>query len=888
MMETTDAQDKSEQLIKRAQSYLKDPHENPSDDDTESIWALARDLIRSDEFGWGRRLLDMLAELKRYPIDSRDKFVHKRALSTYKDPDLNRNEALTRALTILSDEFDLSTTNDQETLGLAGAICKRRWDVDGNKSHLEQSLGYYRRGFEIGIEPDGYTAINAAFLQDLLAYLEEKQAIETGSSSMTATARREDARHIRRCVIDLLAPGLEGRSSADLANGDYWAVATLAEASLGLKECEKAKQWLAIAREIPGIAEWEYEGTARQLVHLVQIKPPPHISRDRLEDSEAWQTLIDFLGHNADALRTMFQGKLGLALSGGGFRASLYHIGVLAKMAELDLLRHVEILSCVSGGSIIGAHYYLELRRMFHKEKKRDKGKDKIKREDYIRLVEKLVGNFKAGVQENARIRILANPLTNLKMIFRSSYSRTQRLGELYEELIYNRVKDGEGDKQRWLNDLFIQPDDEAKNFNPRRDNWRRSCKIPQLVLNATTLNSGHNWQFTASWMGESPVSIDTDVDSNKRYRRLYYDDAPAEHQRVRLGTAVGASSCVPGLFEPVILKDLYPEATIRLVDGGVYDNQGVASLLEQDCSVIICSDAAGQLSTSGDPGGGVISPLLRTNSIMMHRVRGAQYQDLKARKTSSLLKGFAYMHLKQGMEGEQVDWLECQEPSKRRSDNDPYTPYGVRKDIQELLAGVRTDLDSFSDLESYALMTSGYMAADLALKNLPTMSMHQGGEHDWAFLKVAPGMTCEKTTGEDYKRLSEHLKASSMLFFRVWKLYRPLKIAALVGGVILLAGLAYLWYSHPDLTLSEHTWEWLKQSLTIGNILTTLTLMFLGIWLVNFAGRTADVAMQATRFRETLYRIAVGLSIGLVGWVGAFIHLHLFDRIFKKLGRVK
>jgi predicted acylesterase/phospholipase RssA len=30
--------------------------------------------------------------------------------------------------------------------------------------------------------------------------------------------------------------------------------------------------------------------------------------------------------------------KLGLALSGGGFRASLFHIGVLARMAELDLL----------------------------------------------------------------------------------------------------------------------------------------------------------------------------------------------------------------------------------------------------------------------------------------------------------------------------------------------------------------------------------------------------------------------------------------------------------------------------------------------------------------------------------------------------------------------
>ena len=45
---------------------------------------------------------------------------------------------------------------------------------------------------------------------------------------------------------------------------------------------------------------------------------------------------------------------LGLALSGGGFRASFFHLGVLARMAELDLLRQVEVLSTVSGGAVIG------------------------------------------------------------------------------------------------------------------------------------------------------------------------------------------------------------------------------------------------------------------------------------------------------------------------------------------------------------------------------------------------------------------------------------------------------------------------------------------------------------------------------------------------------
>ena len=122
--------------------------------------------------------------------------------------------------------------------------------------------------------------------------------------------------------------------------------------------------------------------------------------------------------------------------------------------------------------------------------------------------------------------------------------------------------------------------------------------------------------------MGESPTAIDTDFDSNDRYRRTYYCDAPEAYKNVRLGSAVGASSCVPGLFEPLIFPGLYPDATVRLVDGGIFDNQGIGSLLEQDCDVIIASDASGQLATEKDPGGGIVKPLLRSNDTVMERVR--------------------------------------------------------------------------------------------------------------------------------------------------------------------------------------------------------------------------------------------------------------------------
>ena len=44
-----------------------------------------------------------------------------------------------------------------------------------------------------------------------------------------------------------------------------------------------------------------------------------------------------------------------LALSGGGYRAALFHLGFLRRMNEIDLLRQVDAISSVSGGSIINA-----------------------------------------------------------------------------------------------------------------------------------------------------------------------------------------------------------------------------------------------------------------------------------------------------------------------------------------------------------------------------------------------------------------------------------------------------------------------------------------------------------------------------------------------------
>jgi len=47
--------------------------------------------------------------------------------------------------------------------------------------------------------------------------------------------------------------------------------------------------------------------------------------------------------------------RFGLALSGGGFRAAAFHLGVFRKLHEAGLLWKLDLLRCVSGGSIAGA-----------------------------------------------------------------------------------------------------------------------------------------------------------------------------------------------------------------------------------------------------------------------------------------------------------------------------------------------------------------------------------------------------------------------------------------------------------------------------------------------------------------------------------------------------
>lgn len=861
------------QSVQRAKSILRGQSA-----EIKEINPLTIQLKAEKAFGYARKLLQYACLRPELGQDQqlRTWCIHQHALCTYKDWDLSPEIKFDRALTILKQLGDLRTTKDQETLGLVGAIHKYKWEAYGQKQDLEQSLAFYLRGYTLGVRSDyGYTAINAAFVLDLLANLDLAKKEQTGLVPESVATRQQEAKRLREEIIAALPPLLEQPETQWLAH-EWWFFATIAEAYLGLGKYtddyyREAGDWLQKGRQQTNVQEWELESTARQLATLAHLQETDSAQPTSLKNTSAWKVVSTFLVDKyANGIEGIFLGKVGLALSGGGFRASLFHIGVLARLAELDILRHVEVLSCVSGGSIIGAHYYLEVRKVLQ-----TKEDGQIMRDDYIDIVRRIETDFLAGVQRNIRMRVLADFSANLQMVFTpNTYSRTQRVGELYEEEIFSRIDDGNGMQPRYMSDLLIQPAGEPPSFSPKADNWRRSAKVPMLILNATALNTGHNWQFTATWMGEPPAGIDAEIDSNYRLRRMYYDEAPKEHQQVRLGQAVAASACVPGLFDPVVFTNLYPDLTVRLVDGGVHDNQGVASLLEQGCSVILVSDASGQMEAQNEPSNGILGPPLRSNAILQARVREAQYYELEARRRASLLRGLMFVHLKKDLENQALNWVDCEDPQDAL-DGVPLpgsqgvlTPYGLRKDVQERLAAIRTDLDSFTDKEAYALMTSGYRMTEQEMRdNLQTLFPSDGVSTQWKFLAIEPALQQR----DEAKELSKFLGASSELFFKVWRLlprWQQRTLLALIGvpTVIVFFWACMRWASFPLLTL--------------GMIGTTTAAIVAGF----LVGKTI---IKVVRFRDTLTRIAIGIGMSLVGCLLAQIHLRIFDQWYLKEGKV-
>jgi predicted acylesterase/phospholipase RssA len=864
-----------DQRLAAAQEYLRGA--KPPLAELRGLAAALKDVDK--RFTHARRLLVRARrheDFNKQDKETRRKILQQLALCTYKDDDLPAERRFNRALQWLEEIATLDELRDQESLCLVGAIFKRQWEATGQIACLKQSLAFYRRGHDVAGPTtrnfDGYGAINAAFVSDLLA-LEEAKISPTAPAAETY---RREAQELRTKIVELLP----AKAEQEDRRYAWWPWVTIAEAHLGLGNYDEAAKALQTALQLPNVYAWQRESTARQLAQLAHIVA----TRNEADAEPAYQAIQKGFSLSNDAREGIVLGRIGLALSGGGFRASLFHIGVLARLAELDLLRHVEVLSCVSGGSIIGAYYFLELR-----SRMQELADEEMTQDEYIAIVQRIERRFLDGVQTNLRSSIATNLWSDLRMIFDPRYSRSTRIGDLFQSRLFDNVPLPATDsgkpastRPRWMAELPFVPKGADSKFNPKSHNWTRGSKVPMLVLNATTLNTGHNWQFTATWMGEAATTIDNRIDGNDYLRRMYYAEAPGEYRGkgVPLGHAVAASACVPGLFPAVKLPKLYEKhPVVRLVDGGVHDNQGIAALLDQDCSVILVSDASGQLRSADNPPGGVFGGPARANSVLQARVRLAQYRELDARKRSGALRGLMWVHLREELEPTAVDWLECGDSFSREDDGlpekpaEPLTGYGVHRDIQDALARLRTDLDTFSDAEAHALMCSAYLMTRSALaQGKNPFSNRAERKASWRFMQVEPHL---KSPRAFRVGVPLALRVGEQLPFKVWRLSPMLATISTIG----LAALGLLGvYALASVGVSM---GWLQASATLTPIGAVL-----GVGLLIAALVAIRSALRSYgRVGELVERGTIGVLTVLL-FVPMWIHRKIFDPIFLRRGR--
>lgn len=301
--------------------------------------------------------------------------------------------------------------------------------------------------------------------------------------------------------------------------------------------------------------------------------------------------------------------KLGLALSGGGYRAATYHIGTFRALKKLGLLQKINVVSANSGGSITGACYALY-------------------GENYNKFEKVVLEGVKKGIIWRVLISprfllgftVILMPIINLVFPFFNTSNWINICAVLFVclllavaqfrilpfsiiiESIYNRIFF----KKKVLSD-----------FN---DKWK-------TVLNSTNLETARLFTFERTRMTDSSYN-DYDKGIFVRFK----------HKEFPIARAVMASTCVPFAFTPIkITKEYFedPKDAInikpRLVDGGIYDNQGIHKLTQFNsscyCGNVIVSDA-GQGFSFNKKYRNQISLLIHTSDILMERIKKLQMMN--------------------------------------------------------------------------------------------------------------------------------------------------------------------------------------------------------------------------------------------------------------------
>jgi len=267
---------------------------------------------------------------------------------------------------------------------------------------------------------------------------------------------------------------------------------------------------------------------------------------------------------------------IGLALSGGGYRAMLFHLGVLRRLNEIGLLSQVARVSSVSGGSLTAGRLATAWKKL----------------------------DFQDGVAANFDGEV-AEPILRF----------SRRLVDVPAAVIGLLPFIGPGD----VAGFFYRSLAGTATLQDLPD-------TPRFVFNSAHLASGTSWRFSKPYMGSYRVGLIP----NPRTKVTTAMAASAAFPPVLSPVILRPN---PGEFEQVEGADLYPNEGLRklvaLADGGVYDNLGLETLSGR-YNTLLVSDASGGLAVK--PGSYTLPPfqLMRVLDTATEQARALRRRNLK------------------------------------------------------------------------------------------------------------------------------------------------------------------------------------------------------------------------------------------------------------------
>ena len=229
-------------------------------------WLKAKILL--DEVRETRKATDSEIAGNQQTGKAEDPYILQRlALATYKSKFPSPEEALKEARDLLA-LLEPQTSNDTETLGVWGSVHKQLWELTKDKSHLDEAVRAYERGFYL--RNDYYNGINFAFLLNVRAANTDDPA-EAIADFVQARRVRTEVIAICKHLLDSSPAPAEGVVSiVENPESKYWLMATIAEAYFGIGDAAEGQHRLEDALSAAP-QKWMGQTTQDQIGKLKQL-----------------------------------------------------------------------------------------------------------------------------------------------------------------------------------------------------------------------------------------------------------------------------------------------------------------------------------------------------------------------------------------------------------------------------------------------------------------------------------------------------------------------------------------------------------------------------------------------------------------------------------------